>query len=74
MLARALAAYDVVNVGAQEHLSFENLARAASSLLNCARSCRLKRKLHFVTPVILSDWKWRIRLEVSHHARMLFDS
>ena len=65
MLARDVAAYDVVNVGAAGALVFRNLARAASSLLNCAGSCRLKRKWHSATPVILSDWKWRIRLEVT---------
>jgi hypothetical protein len=47
----------------QAHLSFENLGRAQSSLLNCVENYRSTRRSRSVTVVILSDWKWRIRLE-----------
>src|SRR6516162_5888503 len=57
----------------QAHLSFENLGHAQSSLLNCAGGCRLERKSRSATAVILSSWKWRIRLELSHYDRRLFD-
>src|SRR5215470_16314435 len=57
----------------QGHLSFENPGRAQSSLLNYAGSCRLKRTLRFATAAISSGWKGRIRLEMSHHLRILFD-
>jgi hypothetical protein len=36
-------------------------------------TCRLKQKLHSATVVILSNWKGRIRLKLSHHTRMSFD-
>jgi hypothetical protein len=70
MLARELAAYDVVNVGAAGILVVRKPGSRSKFL---AELRRWKRKLHSATPVILSDGKWRIRLELSHHARMLFD-
>jgi hypothetical protein len=73
MLARELGAYDVVNVGAAGTLVVRKPGARTKFLAELRRKLPLERKSRSATGVILSSWKWRIRLELSHYDRRLFD-
>jgi len=58
----------------QARLSFANLDLEQSFALHCSGSCRSKRQSCSATAAISSVWKRSIRLELSRHGLMLFDS
>ena len=58
----------------QVRLSFANLDREKSSVLNFSESCHSKRQLYSAMAGILSAWRGRIRLEVSRHRQTSFGS
>jgi hypothetical protein len=72
MLARDLAAYDVVNVGAAGTLVVRKPVSRTKFLAELRRKLPFEAAASFCEALTLFDWKWRILLGLSHSTRMLF--
>ena len=73
VLARELSAYDVVNVGSTGTLIVRKPGARAKFFAELRRKLPFEAELASCDGSDLVRLKWRIRLELSHHTRMLFD-